>query len=105
MSNEYLSVSRNQDEMPSSSIEAALRPPTLSEFVGQESLKENLRVFIEAAKARKEPLDHCLFYSPPGLGKTTLSNILAREMGVNIKVTSGPVLARPGDLADRKSVV
>ncbi|MCR5503961.1 MAG: Holliday junction branch migration DNA helicase RuvB [Elusimicrobiaceae bacterium] len=99
MSNEYLSVSRNQDEMPSSSIEAALRPPTLSEFVGQESLKENLRVFIEAAKARKEPLDHCLFYSPPGLGKTTLSNILAREMGVNIKVTSGPVLARPGDLA------
>ena len=99
MSNEYLNLSRNQDEMPTSSIEAALRPPTLAEFVGQDSLKENLRVFIEAAKARKEPLDHCLFYSPPGLGKTTLSNILAREMGVNIKVTSGPVLARPGDLA------
>jgi Holliday junction DNA helicase RuvB len=67
--------------------------------VGQEKLKENLRVFIEAAKGRREPLDHCLFYSPPGLGKTTLSYILAKEMGVNIKVTSGPVLGKPGDLA------
>ena len=80
-------------------MDSALRPATLKEFVGQPKLKDNLRVFIEAARGRKEPLDHCLFYSPPGLGKTTLSYILAREMGVNIKVTSGPVLAKPGDLA------
>lgn len=79
--------------------DAALRPTTLAEFVGQDKVKENLGVFIEAARKRKESLDHCLFYSPPGLGKTTLAHILAREMGVNIKVTSGPVLSRPGDLA------
>ncbi|MDA8244737.1 MAG: Holliday junction branch migration DNA helicase RuvB [Elusimicrobia bacterium] len=83
----------------SSRLETALRPNTLDEFVGQRKLKENLKVFIQAAKGRREPLDHCLFYSPPGLGKTTLSHILAREMGVNIKVTSGPVLSKPGDLA------
>lgn len=77
----------------------ALRPKTLEEFVGQESLKENLRVFIKAAKKRGEPLDHCLFYAPPGLGKTTLANILAREMGVNLRTASGPILARVGDLA------
>jgi Holliday junction DNA helicase RuvB len=80
-------------------MDSALRPSSLDEFVGQEKLKENLRIFIEAAKGRKEALDHCLFYSPPGLGKTTLSYILAKEMGVNIKVTSGPVLGKPGDLA------
>jgi Holliday junction DNA helicase RuvB len=80
-------------------LESALRPSSLDEFVGQARLKENLKVFIQAARGRKEPLDHCLFYSPPGLGKTTLSYILAREMGVNIKVTSGPVLSKPGDLA------
>ncbi|MBI5744273.1 MAG: Holliday junction branch migration DNA helicase RuvB [Elusimicrobia bacterium] len=80
-------------------LESALRPASLDEFVGQAKLKENLRVFIQAARTRKEPLDHCLFYSPPGLGKTTLSHILAREMGVNMKVTSGPVLSKPGDLA------
>lgn len=96
--NEYLDVQATAEER-SSSIEHALRPATLSEFVGQDKLKENLEIFISAAKARKEALDHCLFYSPPGLGKTTLSNILAKEMGVNIKATSGPVLARPGDLA------
>jgi len=79
--------------------DAALRPTALDEFVGQDKLKENLRVFIAAAKGRGEALDHCLFYSPPGLGKTTLAHILARELGVNIKITSGPVLARPGDLA------
>ncbi len=79
--------------------EYSLRPKTLREFIGQEKTKENLKVFIEAAKIRKEPLDHCLFYSPPGLGKTTLSHILASEMGVNIKTTSGPVLTKPGDLA------
>lgn len=80
-------------------MESALRPGSLDEFVGQARLKENLKVFIQAARTRREPLDHCLFYSPPGLGKTTLSHILAREMGVNIKVTSGPVLSKPGDLA------
>ncbi len=80
-------------------MESALRPSSLDEFVGQARLKENLKVFIQAARGRKEPLDHCLFYSPPGLGKTTLSHILASEMGVNIKVTSGPVLSKPGDLA------
>jgi len=77
----------------------ALRPKTLAEFIGQDSLKENLSVFIKAAKQRGEPLDHCLFYAPPGLGKTTLANILAREMGVNLRGASGPILERVGDLA------
>jgi Holliday junction DNA helicase RuvB len=77
----------------------ALRPKTLEEFVGQEALKENLKVFIKAAKQRNEPLDHCLFYAPPGLGKTTLANILAKEMGVNLRTASGPILVRVGDLA------
>jgi len=77
----------------------ALRPKTLEEFIGQDSLKDNLRVFIKAAKKRGEPLDHCLFYAPPGLGKTTLANILAKEMGVNLRTASGPILARVGDLA------
>ncbi|MBI3553673.1 MAG: Holliday junction branch migration DNA helicase RuvB [Elusimicrobia bacterium] len=80
-------------------FDRALRPKTLDEFIGQEQLKENLRVFIAAAKKRGEPLDHCLFYSPPGLGKTTLANIMAREMGVNLRTASGPVLERAGDLA------
>ena len=77
----------------------ALRPKSLDEFIGQEKLKANLRVFIQAARERREPLDHCLFYSPPGLGKTTLATILAREMGVNLRTTAGPVLERIGDLA------
>ncbi len=77
----------------------ALRPKTLDDFIGQENLKANLRVFISAARQRREPLDHCLFYAPPGLGKTTLANILAREMGVNLRTASGPILARAGDLA------
>lgn len=76
-----------------------LRPKTLREFVGQEKLKQNLDIFFQAAKKRREPLDHCLFYSPPGLGKTTLAYIIANELGVNIKVTSGPVMERVGDLA------
>jgi Holliday junction DNA helicase RuvB len=80
-------------------IEQSLRPQSLDEFIGQERLKKNLRVFIQAARQRKEALDHCLFYSPPGLGKTTLAGILAREMGTNLRVTSGPVLERKGDLA------
>ena len=95
--NEYLQVERTDEEK--SGAEYALRPASLAEFVGQDKLKENLKIFISAAKNRGESLDHCLFYSPPGLGKTTLSNILAHEMGVNIKITSGPVLSRPGDLA------
>jgi holliday junction DNA helicase RuvB len=80
-------------------IEQSLRPQTLGEFVGQDRMKKNLRVFIEAASRRKEPLDHCLFYSPPGLGKTTLAGIIAREMRVGLRTTSGPVLERKGDLA------
>ncbi len=80
-------------------VENTLRPRTLSDYVGQEKAKGNLRVFIDAARGRKEALDHVLLYGPPGLGKTTLSNIIAAEMGVNVKSTSGPVIERPGDLA------
>lgn len=80
-------------------IDNSLRPQYLSDFIGQDRLKNNLKVFIEAAKSRKEPLDHCLFYAPPGLGKTTLSHIIAKEMGANLRMTSGPVLKRIGDLA------
>ncbi len=76
-----------------------LRPRTLKEYIGQENVKENLKVFIEAAKLRKEPLDHVLLYGPPGLGKTTLSMIIAKELGVNIRITSGPAIEKPGDLA------
>ncbi|MBI3548304.1 MAG: Holliday junction branch migration DNA helicase RuvB [Elusimicrobia bacterium] len=80
-------------------FDKTLRPRSLDEFIGQQKLKDNLKVFIEAARKRKEPLDHALFYSPPGLGKTTLASILAREMGVNLRTTAGPVLERVGDLA------
>ncbi len=80
-------------------IEFSLRPSTLNEYIGQEKVKENLRIFIEAAKKRGEPLDHVLLYGPPGLGKTTLSAIIAHEMGVNIRITSGPAIEKPGDLA------
>jgi len=80
-------------------MESTLRPRSLEEYVGQEKAKGNLRIFIDAAKKRGESLDHVLLYGPPGLGKTTLANIIACEMGVNIKSTSGPVIERPGDLA------
>jgi Holliday junction DNA helicase RuvB len=80
-------------------IDQALRPKALDEFVGQKAARENLRVFIEAAKQRGDALDHVLFYGPPGLGKTTLAQIIAREMGVGFRATSGPVIAKSGDLA------
>ncbi len=77
----------------------SLRPKLLTEYIGQEKLKNNLSVYIKAAKMRDEQLDHCLFYGPPGLGKTTIANIIANELGVNIKTTSGPAIEKPGDLA------
>ncbi len=80
-------------------LDAALRPRSLGDIYGQETLVENLRILIEAAKSRSEPLDHILFYGPPGLGKTSLSYVMALEMGVNIRVTAGPVIERAGDLA------
>ena len=80
-------------------IEYSLRPKRLSEYIGQDKVKENMSVFIEAARSRGEPLDHVLLYGPPGLGKTTLSRIIANEMGVGISITSGPAIEKPGDLA------
>lgn len=88
------------EEIPEDTdIDNPLRPKTLGDYIGQDKVKENLSVFIEAAKIRKEPLDHVLLYGPPGLGKTTLSGIVANELGVNIKITSGPAIEKPGDLA------
>ncbi|HXN76447.1 MAG TPA: Holliday junction branch migration DNA helicase RuvB, partial [Gemmatimonadaceae bacterium] len=79
-------------------VELSLRPQRLSEFIGQDRVKESLRIYIDAALARREPLDHTLFFGPPGLGKTTLAELIARELGVNIRNTSGPALEKPGDL-------
>ena len=80
-------------------IEGSLRPRYLSDYIGQEKIKENLRIYIDAAKQRGDALDHALFYGPPGLGKTTLAGIIANEMGVNMKVTSGPAIEKPGEIA------
>ncbi len=82
-----------------SKIENHLRPQLLTDYIGQEKAKETLKIYIEAAKSRKEPLDHVLFYGPPGLGKTTLAGIIANEMGVNMKITSGPAIEKPGEMA------
>jgi len=99
MSNPHLSSDKNQLSAAEREFENNIRPAQISEFAGQDQLIENLRVFIKAAKMRGEALDHVLFHGPPGLGKTTLSRIVANELGVAIKETSGPVIEKPGDLA------
>ncbi len=91
-----ISTEFTEEDMP---IESSLRPMALADYIGQEKVKKNLKVYIEAAKNRHEALDHCLFYGPPGLGKTTIAGVIANEMGVHLKVTSGPAIEKPGDMA------
>lgn len=95
MSESVVASAKRDEDQP----EAALRPQTLAEFIGQAKIRSNLKIFIDAARARREALDHVLFAGPPGLGKTTLAQIVARELGVNFRATSGPVIAKAGDLA------
>ncbi len=92
-------VGPDYNPLDDNETESSLRPQNFSQYIGQNEVKEHMSVFIKAAQERNEPLDHCLFYGPPGLGKTTLSNIIAKEMNVNIRVTSGPAIEKPGDLA------
>lgn len=92
-------VAPEYSESDDSSLEMSLRPRTLSDYIGQDKVKENLKIYIDAAKRRCEPMDHVLLYGPPGLGKTTLSGIIAAEMGVDLRVTSGPAIEKQGDLA------
>ena len=97
--NEFLDPSGDQQTPEEKDIDRALRPVSFEDFAGQESILENLKVFVAAANQRDEALDHTLFHGPPGLGKTTLAYILASELDVGIKMTSGPVIDKPGDLA------
>ncbi len=92
-------ISPEIEDVAEERLENSLRPKVLTEYIGQDKVKENLKVYIEAAKKRGEPLDHVLLYGPPGLGKTTLANIISNEMNSNIKITSGPAIEKPGDLA------
>lgn len=92
-------ISPQPESVPEQQHDRAIRPATLADYIGQPSVKEKMAIFLGAAKKRQQPLDHTLIFGPPGLGKTTLANIIAREMGVNIKTTSGPVLEKAGDLA------
>lgn len=96
---DYRTILSAKEKQEDQAVDIQIRPRSLDEFIGQQRLKDNVRIAIDAAKQRSEQLDHVLFYGPPGLGKTTLSHILASEMGVNVKVTSGPALERAGDLA------
>ncbi|MFN2226928.1 MAG: AAA family ATPase, partial [Anaerolineae bacterium] len=96
MPDRIVSPSKKTEEV---GLDVGLRPQHLDEYIGQDRVKENLRILIEAAQARAEPLDHILIYGPPGLGKTTLAHVVANEMGVGIKVTAGPAIERAGDLA------
>lgn len=96
MEKRMIAADVTEEDLP---LEGSLRPQTLEEYIGQEKTKSTLKVYIEAAKQRHDPLDHVLFYGPPGLGKTTLSGIIANEMGVHMKVTSGPAIEKPGEMA------
>ncbi len=96
MKRSIVTTSETPEDLP---VENTLRPQNFDSYIGQDKVKKNLEIYIQAAKERNEPLDHVLFYGPPGLGKTTLSGIIANEMGVNIKITSGPAIAKPGEMA------
>src|SRR5260221_8951136 len=99
MREDYLKAGDEGQGAEEKEVEKALRPLTFADFTGQQKVVDNIKVFVQAAKQRSESLDHVLLHGPPGLGKTTLSFIIANELGSNIKVTSGPVLDKPGDLA------